>query len=359
MIAILFSSHSVDAQANTTLDTSGHIIVDSLSELERERLLREPNRIQLRLDNEKIAVGMLHSAWLDGDLLVIQPRFPLMGDKTYTLSLATGERLYEARLNTPTGTSKVPTVLWFSPTEETLPANLLRFYIHFSEPMARGQVRDAITLQRFGGGTITDPFLNLDVELWDREQKRLTIFMDPGRVKQGAGPNQTVGLPLVPGAEYSIVVDAQMHSASKVPLGVSHRMRFRAGPAERSQLSPSRWVVQSPRVGTTDALVVLVDHMVDAGSATNSIRIVDEEGGFVPGHLETKGAKFFIKPLTHWTTSRYEIRIEDDLEDVAGNTMFVPFDAKNGRRIGLKPDRIPVVLAFSARIDRKPISLAN
>ncbi len=80
-----------------------------------------------------------------------------------------------------------------------LPANLLRLYLNFDTPMARGQVAEFIHLVDAQGQEMPNAFLNLGIEFWSTDQRRLTILFDPGRLKQGVGPNAVIGPPLAPG----------------------------------------------------------------------------------------------------------------------------------------------------------------
>ena len=50
--------------------------------------------------------------------------------------------------------AEAPVLSGFAPSAAEIPANTLRFYLTFSQPMARGQVRDTIRLTRADGNTI-------------------------------------------------------------------------------------------------------------------------------------------------------------------------------------------------------------
>ena len=59
--------------------------------------------------------------------------------------------------------------------------------------MQRGHVYDHIHLLGEAGKPVELPFLELDEELWDPEMTRLTIFIDPGRIKRGVRPLEEIG----------------------------------------------------------------------------------------------------------------------------------------------------------------------
>ena len=94
------------------------------------------------------------------------------------------------------------------PTAAELPVNLLRVYVHFSAPMSEGWAARAIRVSREDTGeTLDDVFLPPEPELWDPERKRLTMLLDPGRIKRGLVPNLEFGYPLVEGTAVRIAID--------------------------------------------------------------------------------------------------------------------------------------------------------
>jgi hypothetical protein len=52
------------------------------------------------------------------------------------------------------------------PTADTLPENLLKFYIHFSRPMRDGDAARHVALLDERGRAVSDAFLATDTELW-------------------------------------------------------------------------------------------------------------------------------------------------------------------------------------------------
>src|SRR5271166_5771279 len=92
------------------------------------------------------------------------------------------------------------------PSSNSLPENLLRFYICFSNSMQRGRAEQHIRLLGPDGRPVPDTLYRPPVELWDRSMRHLTILLDPGRLKRGVGPNRELGPPLKPGLEYALAV---------------------------------------------------------------------------------------------------------------------------------------------------------
>src|SRR6186713_2761613 len=81
-------------------------------------------------------------------------------------------------------TPAAPRVDAVYPSAATLPANHLKFYIHFSAPMRQGVFLDHCKLLDDHGRMImTEPFR--ETELWSEDGKRLTLWLHPGRQKTG------------------------------------------------------------------------------------------------------------------------------------------------------------------------------
>src|SRR5271168_4196453 len=95
-----------------------------------------------------------------------------------------------------------------SPQAKVLPANTLRFYIHFPRPGEAHFDRDQLRLLNDEEQVVPDPFLVLSQELWSVDGRRLTILMEPGRIKRGLGGDPSHEPALVVGRTYSVVIAA-------------------------------------------------------------------------------------------------------------------------------------------------------
>ena len=76
------------------------------------------------------------------------------------------------------------------PSALEVPENHLRLYIVFSAPMGLGAGSPYIRLVDEHGGPLADPFLPLDVDLWNEDRTRFNVLDAPGRVKRGNLPNE-------------------------------------------------------------------------------------------------------------------------------------------------------------------------
>src|SRR4030095_8926491 len=158
---------------------------------------------------------MIGDYHIQSGVLRFEPRFPLDPGITYEAVFDPHELPGERRGEKISVSFKVPPrafgertfVSQVYPSAELLPENLLKFYVHFSAPMSRGHAYKHTHLRDENGKEIEVPFLELDEELWDPTMTRLTLFIDPGRIKRGVRPLEEVGPALEAGKRYNLVVD--------------------------------------------------------------------------------------------------------------------------------------------------------
>jgi hypothetical protein len=62
---------------------------------------------------------------------------------------------------------------------------------------------------------------------------RLTLFIDPGRIKRGVLPLEEVGPSLEAGKSYTLVIDREWIDGSGNPLQESFEKTFKVGPPDR------------------------------------------------------------------------------------------------------------------------------
>ncbi|MCH2164856.1 MAG: hypothetical protein MK098_09425 [Marinovum sp.] len=282
---------------------------------------------------------MLVSLSKENDALRIDPQFKLKPGLSYEVAIA------EQTFIITMGDTQAPTprLTSFAPSHSVLPSNTLRLYLHFSQPMARGQLRQNVNLQTALGEPVDAPFLSLDTELWNPTQTRATLLLDPGRIKQGVGPNTTGGAPLEVGRTYRLSISSQMQSAAGVPLSSEAAVSFRVGPPERRKLEPRNWEIERPHVGSFAPLSIAFDRIMDRGTVLRLVTLLGPDGAHIGGQRTTDGGGWSLVPNQPWRPGRYSLMIHPALEDIAGNTIDAPFDAKPGT-IGQKS--APVVLTL-------------
>jgi hypothetical protein len=214
------------------------------------------------------------------------------------------------------------------PSGDLLPENLLRFYVHFTAPMQRGQARDHIALLGPDGQPVTAALFNAPMELWDPAMQRLTVLLDPGRIKRSVGPNAELGPPLRQGSRYTLVIGAALIDAKGHPLRERFAKSFYVAAAIRKAVDPRLWKLVPPASGTRQPLTLMFPAPLDRALLSRLIRVVGDDRGPVSGDIAIDGneTRWAFTPKSDWQSRPYRIEIDASLEDVSGNSVAVPFD---------------------------------
>jgi hypothetical protein len=272
------------------------------------------------------------------DRVRFTPRFPPVPGLRYrasadlsTLSGSTASTslslLFSLPQESPVTSTAVDNVF---PSGGELPENLLRFYLYFSASMRRGSAPGQIALLGPDGAPVTGALFNAPAELWDPGMRRLTVLLDPGRIKRGVGPNVDLGPPLRQGDRYTLMIGTGMIDAAGHPLRESFSKSFVVVAGVRDRIDPDQWVVEVPGSGTRRPLALMFPAPLDQALMLHAIHIVDADRNAVPGHVEIdrNEMRWAFTPASAWAAAPYRILIEPSLEDVSGNTAWAAFDAE-------------------------------
>jgi hypothetical protein len=256
------------------------------------------------------------------DRLKFVPAAPLAGSQRYCAEWlaedGSSQKLeFEFRL-TP---QKPPTVR-FAP-QATLPANALKFYLRFSQPMEQGVFLERLRLLDGDGKEVIGPFR--ETELWSPDGKRLTVWFHPGRQKTGVNLNDEEGPVLRANSKHTLVVTGSWRSTSGVALGKEVRFDFQVGPADHEMPMMQKWQITAPKSGTREPLAVHFDEPLDPAITTSALS-VHRGSESVPVEIEVDGLNWRAIPAQPWTAGAYELRADPNLEDLAGNNLTKPFE---------------------------------
>jgi hypothetical protein len=220
------------------------------------------------------------------------------------------------------------------PTANRLPENLLRFYVHFSTPMRRGEAYSHILLLDEKGTVIASPFLEIAEELWDPDGQRLTLFIDPGRIKRGLKPREDLGPVLEAEKNYTLVIRGDWKDADGQGLGQDHKKMFRAEAAMEKGIDPSDWKFQPPAAGTKSPLVVRFPRPLDHALLGRALSVVGADGRPISGTIAVSASEtnWQLTPQAAWSPGRYELVIHRVLEDVCGNRVGRAFEVDEDTR---------------------------
>ncbi|MEM7561536.1 MAG: hypothetical protein AAF353_00660 [Pseudomonadota bacterium] len=268
--------------------------------------------------------------------MLVRSVFPLeSGDYEVALSLSEGRRLNYTWTVTDEGNAPNPRVIAMIPESTILPANTLRIYLEFDQPMARGHVRDFIQFIDANGFVDRHAFLNLRTELWNDQQTRVSLLFDPGRLKKDVGPNKEIGTPLVAGERYSIQVLKGMKSAAGLPLTESSVFEFDAVKSERTNIDPSRWALGIPHSGSISPLSLGFNRTMDSENIKHTLWVRSADNQIIEGEVTQSHQRWMFTPESIWKSGNYEIVIHHSMEDIAGNRVSHGFDSINGsKRLG-------------------------
>jgi hypothetical protein len=259
----------------------------------------------------------------EGDALIFRPRFPIATGVSYrAIFRAPGanpiERVFDRKIEA-VPQARIDRVY---PSLNVLPGNQLKLYVYFSAPMSRGEASKRIHWLDSSGKTAEWPFL-ISEELWDPEQRRLTLIFDPGRIKRGLEANELKGPPILEGNEYVLVIDREFLDARGVPLVEGFRKSFRGGPEDRDTIDPKRWLFHTPTAGTSEPLIVNFPKPMDYAILENQMTVRGISGTVKIDHDETR---WIFTPSQPWESGAHELDIGLALEDLAGNRIDRPFD---------------------------------
>jgi hypothetical protein len=285
----------------------------------------------------KDQLAMLGTYSVVNDLLRFEPRFPLVRGVHYRVVFdaaklpghdKSNEKPIETVLFIPKPKTLPTVVERIYPTRDDLPENQLKFYIHFSAPMSRGEAYANIKLLDDKGKPIDNAFLELDQELWDPDMKRFTLLIEPGRIKQGLKPREDLGPVLEKGKTYTLVVEKGWSDGNDEPLKESFKKTFRAVAADETQPDPQKWKLQTPAAQTTKPLMVMLGKSLDHALLHDCLWIENDEGQRVAGTIEVtdKEAVWRFEPKEAWKTGKFQLVVDTGLEDLAGNNIARPFE---------------------------------
>ena len=279
--------------------------------------------------------SLLGTCFVTDSELSFTSRFPLSPAVRYRVEL--DSRLIDSPYELPAivFTSRerkrltAATVSAVYPTADILPENLLKFYIHFSAPMSRGEAYQRIHLMH-GVNEVEAPFLELGEELWDIEQKRFTLFVHPGLIKRGLKPREDRGTPMTEGKEYSLRIDAEWLGADRQPLAAAFLKKFRVVSPDEKQPDSKNWKIVAPKANSKQPITLTFDEPLDHAMLNRVVRIRDASKALITGLISVKDREtvWCFEPTDPWKPGTCTIAIATNIEDLAGNSLARPFETK-------------------------------
>jgi hypothetical protein len=230
-----------------------------------------------------------------------------------------------------------PVVEALYPSGDRVPANHLKFYIHFSVPMRQGVFQDHCRLLDEHGAAVLEPFR--ETELWSEDGRRLTLWLHPGRQKTGVNLNVEFGPILMPGRRYKLVIDGAWPSADGVPIGRDIEKTFQVSARATKQLDVRDWRIQSPMAGSRLPLEIRFPSALDHALLMHCLRVVAKDGSSVAGDISTAESEccWRFTPIQPWSAESHQLIVKTILEDLAGNSLARPFEVDLTQAAPAKP----------------------
>lgn len=253
--------------------------------------------------------------------LTFRPRYPLAPGVNVRAIFLSKEFKFETGKAAPIpSTTRVAQVY---PTTDVLPENQLKLYICFTAPMQNGEAWTRLHLLDSAGAPVELPFLEIDEELWNPSQTRLTVLFDPGRIKRGVLPLREIGPSIREGETYTLLIDRGWRDGRGAPLAEPYRKKFRVGPPDREPVDPAKWRINRPRAGTLEPLTASFDEPLDYAMLQHALTVSGVAGKVELRHGETE---WRFTPALPWKNAQHQLVVRTALEDLAGNRVGRAFD---------------------------------
>lgn len=275
-----------------------------------------------------------------GSQLIFAPRFRLSAGVTYRARFNTGDDAVSTvthRVASAIGHNRAVVNRVF-PSTDTLPANSLKFYIHFSQPMREGRaIFERIHLLDEQGHKVHDPWRR--TELWTQDAQRFTLWIHPGRVKRGVNLREDFGPVLETDRKYTLLIEQTVQSQDGQPLQEAYRKEFRTIVDDRTQPLPQTWKLSVPAAGTRMPLRLNFGEPLDHALVQRCVSVRARFGQRVKCHmtLQNDDSVALLTPEVAWQQIEYHVAVDPILEDLAGNTPVRIFDTDLTAKPGPSP----------------------
>ncbi|MDX1470981.1 MAG: Ig-like domain-containing protein [Flavobacteriaceae bacterium] len=277
--------------------------------------------------SEEETIPVLGSKSHEGNLHVFTPAVPFSPGSNFEIR-SDSVILAKFSVKIDSALSR-PEILHIYPTTDTIPQNLLKIYIEFSEPMQNiGSTNEFIEVWNLSTQKQVPIFLKLENELWNQDRSMLTLWLDPGRIKKDLIPNREMGMPLEAENLYEIRVSQKWQSAKGNELPEDYFKRLYVIKEDKSKPIPKQWKLHLPDIGSHDILKIDFNEVMDSQLALETISIFNDKQQELRGdfQLQSNETGITFEPLQNWDKGTYMIKIEARLEDLAGNNLNRLFD---------------------------------
>ncbi|MDG1517452.1 MAG: hypothetical protein P8Q42_05450 [Flavobacteriales bacterium] len=222
-----------------------------------------------------------------------------------------------------------PKVVAIYPSADSIPVNVTRFYIEFSKPMQEMNILKHVKLTNNKGENISGVFFENQYELWDNDRKKVTLLVDPGRVKKGLYARNNLGRAFDEGLNYTLTVDSFLLDFDNHNLVASFSKSFVATKEDTIPPKVELWKYSIPKCNTREPFIINFNDKLDHILAKSFLAVTFNKEK-IEGNIELNNneQQWVFTPDKEWKSGDYKIFINKRLEDIATNSMNQLFDHK-------------------------------
>ena len=297
-----------------------------------------PARLKIQLVKSEEHSAVLGEFTIEEEVVLFESLVPMTKGLHYSVFF---DNSLLTEIDIPNSSSAAPELLGVYPTNDTLPENLLKIYLQFSQSMAEGHSLMYVTLLKDDQDTMKGTFLDLQPELWNNDGTVLTLWLDPGRVKRDLIPNKKLGGPLSARERYTLHISRDWKSKEGIGMTVPFRKTFVTTLRDDQSPLPMQWGMKLPASGTTEPLEIDLMESLDYSLLQDAVQLLNANKIPVAGmiHLGAEESLFTFIPNEPWKEGNYSLQIEGRLEDLAGNNLNRPFDRDLSAKKSVDEDR--------------------
>ncbi|MEO0341690.1 MAG: hypothetical protein AAF242_21085, partial [Bacteroidota bacterium] len=222
---------------------------------------------------------------LKNDTLIFIPFIALQAN--YPYQVRQGDQTIHTFTTPKLVNHTLPQLVSYTPFIDTIPANLLKVYLHFSMPMQEGKSAEYVNVVQKQGDTLHGIFLDLQPELWNEDYTRLTLWVDPGRLKRALASNDLKGKPLMAGSEIIIKIAQSWENQQGSPLESDYLISYHIIEEDRRSPNTKQITYSAPGAGTKETFLLQMHEAFDAALLQRMVSITDAQKRELLGNLKT------------------------------------------------------------------------
>ncbi|MEL6255863.1 MAG: hypothetical protein AAFR87_27915 [Bacteroidota bacterium] len=187
------------------------------------------------------------------------------------------------------------------------------------------------------GQEVPGAIFNNVYELWDKEQKGLTLIFDPSRVKTGLIAHEERGRALQAGKKYKLFI-GRLEDVEGKRLKEVYTKSFYITEEDRLPPNTAQWTIKAPKAKSQSPLIVQFPEMLDRLSLLQRLQVTDTNKQAIQGEVSitNQEREWRFVPTKKWSKGEHILYVHGRLEDPCGNNLNGLFDHKIG---GLKNER--------------------